>query len=95
MKTKERVVVNVKPLPRTKREALRAEAWTAFRNGEGASSVARRLRIRFAAVRPPAGCTLTLSDSGFKTETREGFRGGICLEHETVNAPKSGLEGTI
>ena len=46
MKTKERVVVNVKTLPRAKREALRAEAWTAFRNGEGASSVARRLRIR-------------------------------------------------
>lgn len=46
MKTKERVVLNVKALPRARREALRAEAWTAFQKGEGPSSVARRLRIR-------------------------------------------------
>ena len=46
MKTKERVVINVKSLSRTRREALRAEAWTAFQNGESPSALARRLRIR-------------------------------------------------
>ena len=46
MKSKERVVINVKSLPRARREALRAEAWTAFQNGESPSALARRLRIR-------------------------------------------------
>lgn len=46
MKTKERVVINVKSLPRARREALRAEAWAAFQNGESPSALARRLHIR-------------------------------------------------